>query len=381
MHCLPKTRLKKLLAAALLPWLLACTALTPGMHIDPEDEARLSTSGAMPSIKSITPQLLQSEREQREQQTSQGISSLQVDSMTPYRIDRGDVLSIVVWDHPELANAARLNMQPSLGTADTDGASAAVPPAGFVVDHDGMVQFPYAGALNLSGLTEMQARDELTLKLARYIKKPDVTLRVQAYRSQRIYIGGEVKAPGTQVINDIPMTLTEALNRAGGVLPSGDQSRISISRAGINHWIDIPQLIKKGVDPSGILLAHGDVIHVLSRDESKVFVMGDVTRPMPLTMHDGRLTLNEALGEAGGINQLSADGRQVYVVRNEGGKEPSIYNLDARSPVALAMAESFELKPKDVVFVNASQLAMWNRVISLILPSTQSLTNTAQIAK
>jgi polysaccharide export outer membrane protein len=110
---------------------------------------------------------------------------------------------------------------------------------------------------------------------------------------------------------------------------------------------------------------------VLSRDESKVFVSGEVTSPKSLTMHNGRLTLNEALGESGGINPLSADNRQVYVVRKTA-KEPVVYQLDASSPGVMAMAEEFELNPKDVVYVAASGLANWHRAISLIFPSAVS---------
>jgi polysaccharide export outer membrane protein len=171
------------------------------------------------------------------------------------------------------------------------------------------------------------------------------------------------------------------LNRAGGFLPTGDQSQIDISRAGTTHRVNLPQLVQKGINPASILLANGDVVRVLSREESKVFVLGEVTRPVALTMHNGRYTLNEALGDAGGLNPLSSNGRQVYVARNATDMKPIVYHLDARSPVALALAENFELKAKDVVYVDAAPLAMWNRVISLILPSAQSVTSAVQLAK
>jgi polysaccharide export outer membrane protein len=204
---------------------------------------------------------------------------------------------------------------------------------------------------------------------------------VQAYRSRRIYVAGEVKAPGVQVINDIPMTLLEAVNRAGGFLPSSDHSQIRINRAGTTYLVNLPELVRKGINPAAIVLANGDVVSVSSHDESKVFVLGEVTAPKPVPLRNGSLTLSEALGEAGGLNPLSAAGRQVYVVRNAGGAEPTVYNLDARSPVALAMGGGFALKPKDVVFVDAAPLAMWNRVISLILPSAASTVTTYQAVK
>ena len=115
------------------------------------------------------------------------------------------------------------------------------------------------------------------------------------------------------------------------------------------------------------MLAPGDVVRVHSRDESKVFVSGEVVTPKALTMHNGRLTLNEALGETGGISPLSGDARQIYVVRKTA-ERTRVFQLDARLTGSLAMAESFELRPKDVIYVAASPLANWNRQISLLFP-------------
>jgi polysaccharide export outer membrane protein len=268
----------------------------------------------------------------------------------------------VVWDHPELAGNA---MNTSSVAQDPSGASTA--PAGFVVDHQGRIQFPLIGMVNVDGLTEEKARALLTTKLAKYLANPNVTLRVQSYRSKRVYVDGEVKSPGLQAINDIPMTLVEAINRAGGLLPSADQSRIVLERGQERYRVSLRDLVQKGINPGLVMLAPGDVVRVHSRDESKVFVSGEVISPKALTMHDGRLTLNEALGESGGISPLSGDARQVYVVRKTP-ERTRVFQLDARVSGSLAMAESFELQPKDIVYVAATPLANWNRSLSLLIP-------------
>jgi polysaccharide export outer membrane protein len=354
-----KTALPRCCAAALV---LALSGCVTGLHSSAAGRAASGVPGAAPPTQLITEQLIADEQKQREQRTRQDIGHLVVPNPPPYTIDAGDILSIVVWDHPELAGAPM-----AAAPATADPAQANVAPSGFVVDHDGKVQFPFAGMLKLAGLTEEQARNLLASKLARYIANPSVTLRVQAYRSKRIYIDGEIKSPGLQAINDIPMTLLEALNRAGGMLPSADQSRIVLERERTLYNIDLRELVQKGISPGNVMLVHGDVVRVHSRDESKVFVSGEVTTPKALTMHDGRLTLNEALGESGGINPLSGDSRQIYVVR-KAADGTRVYQLDARQTGALAMAEAFELQPKDVVFVAASPLANWHRSLSMLFP-------------
>ena len=288
----------------LLPLLLAGCANGIGFasHAGP------AGGGAPPPTELITEQLIRAERLASAGAARQDLTPLFVSHPPPYTIGRGDILAIVVWDHPELA-AGGMNTATAL--ADSGGAAANSAPPGFAVDHLGRIQFPLIGLLTVEGLTEERARDLLTKKLARYLAHPNLTLRVQAYRSKRVYVDGEVRTPGLHRIDDIPMTLVEALNRAGGVTPTADQSRIVLERGERRYTVNLRELVQKGVNPGAILLAHGDVLRVHSRDESKVFVSGEVITPRALRMHDGRLTLNEALGETGGISPLSGDARQV----------------------------------------------------------------------
>ena len=97
------------------------------------------------------------------------------------------------------------------------------------------------------------------------------------------------------------------------------------------------------------------------------------------TQLPNRLMLNEALGDSGGINPGSADPRQIYVVRSANYEKPEVYHLDARSPMAYALAEGFELQARDVVYVDPVPLVRWNRVISLILPSAQAVTTSRTV--
>jgi polysaccharide export outer membrane protein len=325
-------------------------------------------SAHSPPLTLITPDLIQELKAQQNMQSGQSVMHLK-EPASIYLIGSGDILSIVIWGHPELAGTTMDGLTPNMATGEL--APTAAPPAGFVVDENGMLQFPFAGNIKVAGLTEAQARDALANAISRYINHPRVTLRIQSYRSKRIYIDGEVRTPGLLSINDIPMTLVEALNRAGGTLPNADQSQISINRADTIYKVNFPQMMKRGENPAKIMLRNGDVVRIPSRDENKVFVAGEVVTPRSLTMHDGRLTLNEALGESGGINPVTGDGGKVYVVRNRN-KEVMVYQLDGNSPAALAIAENFELFPKDLVYVAATALTNWNRTISLIFPNALS---------
>ena len=346
---------------------------------DAATQAQTPPPGA---LLAITPQLITQQRGARKVDLSADVKNLFAEAK-PYGIGAGDVINIVVWNHPELVLA------PAGATLTTDASGLASVGNGYNVSPDGLIQFPLLGTFKIAGLTENAAREEITRRLSKFLKDPQVTLRVQAYRAGRVYVDGEVRTPGLQAINDIPMTLPEAISRAGGLTAIADRATVVVTRKGATTLINMPQLATLGVNPSKIMLVAGDLVRVGSRDDTKVYVLGEVTKPMTLPLRNGRLTLNEALGEAGGVNAVSGDPRQIYVVRSRNGDQgsgetstaPEIYHLDASSPAAYALAEGFELKSRDVVYVDPVPLVLWNRVISLILPSAAVVNSTSSSFK
>ncbi|AKP89669.1 multidrug MFS transporter [Achromobacter xylosoxidans] len=364
--------LSRAIAAIALVSSLGACALSPGMTFDAKHLVDPLDPNSVAQIKEITPSLvLEDNRARQALLDNDGVSRL-VDKAEPYRIGPGDILSIVVWDHPELVLPTQTY---AIGTGVTElafGDTASGIP-GYTVSSSGYIQFPYTGLLKVAGLTELQARNLIVNSSGKYIQDPQITVRVLGYRSKRVYVEGEVKTPGTVAINDIPMTLLEAINRAGGVLPTGDRSSVYVIREGRKTRVNLPALIDRGQDLNQVMLKSGDIVRVTPRDESKVFVTGEVTTPASIVMRDGRLTLNEALGVAGGPNQLTADSSQVFVVRSTEQATPLVFHLNAASPQAYAVAEKFELQPKDVVFVDTAALVRWNRFISNLFPSAQTV--------
>ncbi|WZB63947.1 polysaccharide biosynthesis/export family protein [Achromobacter xylosoxidans] len=362
---------RALAAIALVSSLGAC-ALSPGMTfkaghlVDPNDPNSVS------EVRELTPALVMDDVRARDALIdNDGVDRLYGKS-EPYRIGPGDILSIVVWDHPELVLPTQTYAIGAGATELAIGDTASGIP-GYAVSATGFIQFPYTGLLKVAGLTELQARNLIVNSSSKYIQDPQITVRVLGYRSKRVYVEGEVKTPGALAINDIPMTLMEAVNRAGGILATGDRSGVYVIREGRRTRINLPALIERGKDLNQVLLKAGDIVRVTPRDDSKIFVMGEVTTPTVAVMRDGCMSLNEALGLAGGPSQLNSDPSQVFVVRSTEEAKPLVFHLNAASPQALAVAEKFELQPKDVVFVDTAGLVRWNRFISNLFPSAQTV--------
>lgn len=287
-----------------------------------------------------------------------------------YRIGPRDILTITVWDHPELTIPA--------------GEFRSAEAAGHLVGEDGILFYPFVGEIKVTGMTVDQLRRVLTQRLSQYIEDPQLAVRVAAYRSQRIYLVGEVRQPGILPITDIPLTIVEAINVAGGITEIADLRHIILTRDGETRVVDLLALYERGDVSQNLLLRHGDVLHVPDINYYKVFVMGEVAVPSTRLMHHGRMTLAEALSDAGGVDRVTSNPGRIFVIRGapqnpeipqagENQGKPEIFHLDAKSPDALLLAEGFQLSPRDVVYVDVANISRWNRVITQILPTAQTL--------
>lgn len=279
-----------------------------------------------------------------------------------YRVGPRDVLTITVWEHPELTIPA--------------GSFRSAESAGNVVGEDGFFFYPYVGVVKGAGKTVEEIRAELSRKLSKYIERVQLDVRVASYRSQRAYIVGEVNQPGIQLVKDIPLTVLEAINNAGGVTTEADQRSITLTRDGKVYTVNLLALYEGGDVSQNVTLQHGDVLNVPDKQFNKIFILGDTGlgglvgagRSRSIYMNKGRMTLNEALSEAGGANSAASDPARIFIFRSKLG-QPEIYHLDSKSPDVLLLAERFPLQPRDIIYIDRVEGIRWNQIIGQIQPT------------
>lgn len=285
-----------------------------------------------------------------------------------YHIGPGDTLYITVWDHPELTSPAGSQQE---GSAN-----------GRLVRSDGTLYYPYIGQMKVEGMTIEQARAAIASKLAHWIKNPMVDVSVATYASQHVVVEGALVKSGTQSLTGVPVTLGEAIANAGVDNGNANLSDVILTRGDQTYHLDMSGYAGKGGPAGSIYLQGGDRVLVPYNDRQKVYVMGEVTRPQALRFKTGDITLTQALGDAGGLNEVTSKG-MIYVVRGafaKGGQQvqrPTVYQLDLKSPAAFALADGFDVKPGDVVFASAAGVTRWNRFLSQLLPLTSALSATA----
>ena len=335
----------------LLAATLAGCALAPGMKMTEPAEI---DDGVVIRVQPLTLDLLNRMDAAREQQVRQVAEEFAVRPQG-YTIGPGDVLQIIVWDHPELTIPAG-----QFRDAETSGQQ---------VGEDGYLYYPYVGMIKAAGMNIPALRDVLTEKLSRYIANPQLDVRVVGFRSKRVYVVGEVANPGVLPINDLPLTIADAISLSGGLTPTAHKSGVNVSRDGKVYEIDLKALYDHADSTQNLMLQHGDIVNVLDHSQQKVFVMGEVRQPGSVEIVNGDLSLSAAIGEVGGFNQNSSDPGNIYVIRGADGGQPEIYHLDARYASGMILAERFDMHAQDVIFVDTAGISQWNRVITQLLPS------------
>jgi polysaccharide biosynthesis/export protein len=205
----------------------------------------------------------------------------------------------------------------------------------FTVEADGTFTYPLIGRIKIGGMTlrEVEAKLKKQLVDEGYFRKPQITVSIEQYRSQKIFVVGEVRSPGSYPLSG-DMNLVEALARAGSTLPSASGEAV-IVHAGDNasgptlptqeEAKEIVRInlrdLENGVFSQNTTLRDGDTIFV-PRAES-IYVFGQVKNPGVYPLQQKNTSVLQALSLAGGVGDRGSTSR-IKIVRIVDGQKKEI---------------------------------------------------------
>ncbi|ENV61539.1 polysaccharide biosynthesis/export family protein [Acinetobacter soli] len=346
-------------------------AITSGLQTFdmPEQGSYTTDQGAQVSVVQLNQQNLPGLTPAIDTRNSREIAALFNKTHKMYRLNSGDVLSIQLWAYPEIT-------PPLQDGNNTKG-------IGYPIDSNGNIYLPLVGKVQAQGKTVSELTQTLRSRFAQYLKAPDVVVRVLSYEGNRYFVNGQVLRSGQYTLNDQPISVYTALSMAGGVnTETGDNTSVQLIRNGKTFDLNIISLEKQGYSLHNLLIQPNDTIFVNTKQNQKLYVMGESNKSQAIALRDQGMTLSDVLGESEGINPYSASAARIYVMRtNLQDKTSTIYHLDLSSLGNLALANQFEMQKNDIVYIDATGLTRWQRVMNQIIPFSSTLYTFDQLGK
>ncbi len=293
-------------------------------------------------------------------------------------VGKGDVLDIAIWEAPPAALFGAAGGDARLTSSSSTARGTTLPEQ--MVDSDGRITIPFIGQVQASGRTPQQISRDIVSRLNGMAHQPQVIVRVARNATTNVTIVGDV-ANSTRV----PLTargerVLDVLASAGGVKQPVGKTVIQITRGTEVASLPLETIIKE--PRQNIRLQPDDVVTALFQPYSFT-ALGATGANAEIAFEATGITLAQALGRAGGLQDQRADVRGAFLFRLEDpaaldpalatgarttpeGKIPVIYRIDMKDPATFFAAQSFPVRNKDVIYVSNAPLAEFQKFVNVV---------------
>jgi polysaccharide export outer membrane protein len=300
----------------------------------------------------------------------------------------GDVLNISIFEAAP-------------GGLFTPGQAAGARPGNFVdlpaqaVDQKGSIYVPYAGEIPSAGRTIPEIQDAVVARLRNRAIEPQVVVALNQQHSSVVSVLGDVNTPGVLALNSVGERLLALIARAGGPKFEAIESYVTLQRDGKRVRVLLSRVVH---DPrENIFIRPNDVIFI-TRESPTFTALGALNQNVfgfnsEIPFDVETLTLSQAVGKAGGLNDQQSDPAEIFVYRYEErhaleklgidtkrftfDRIPTIYHVNLRDPSGLLLAAGFQMRSKDVMFVANAKVVDYFKLLNLINNTAATVTNTA----
>jgi polysaccharide export outer membrane protein len=300
----------------------------------------------------------------------------------------GDVLNISIFEAAP-------------GGLFTPGQAAGARPGNFVdlpaqaVDQKGSIYVPYAGEIPSAARTIPEIQQAVVARLRNRAIEPQVVISLNQQHSSVVSVLGDVNTPGVLALNSVGERLLALIARAGGPKFEAIESYVTLQRDGKRVRVLLSRVVH---DPrENIFIRPNDVIFV-TRESPTFTALGALNQNVfgfnsEIPFDVETLTLSQAMGKAGGLNDQQSDPSEIYVYRFEErpfleklgvdttrftyDRIPTIYRVNLRDPSGMLLAAGFQMRSKDVMYVANAKVVDYYKLLTLINNTAATVSNTA----
>jgi polysaccharide export outer membrane protein len=283
----------------------------------------------------------------------------------------------------------------------TPATAAGARPGNFVslpsqaVDQKGSIYVPYAGEIPAAARTLPEIQQAIVARLRNRAIEPQVVVSLNTQHSSVVSVLGDVNTPGVLALNSVGERLLALIARAGGPKFEAIETYVTLQRDGRDVRVLLSRIVH---DPrENIFVRPNDVIF-LSHEAPTFTALGALNQNVfgfnsEIPFDVETLTLAQAIGKAGGLNDLQSDPAEVFIYRYEDrhflekfgvdttkftyDRIPTIYHVNLRDPSGYLLASGFQMRTKDVMFVANAKVVDYYKLLTLINNTATSVSNTA----
>jgi polysaccharide biosynthesis/export protein len=283
----------------------------------------------------------------------------------------------------------------------TPAQSSGARPGNFVdlpaqaVDQKGSIYVPYAGEIPAAARTIPDIQEAIVARLRNRAIEPQVVVSLNQQHSSVVSVLGDVNTPGVLALNSVGERMLALIARAGGPKFEAIESYVTLQRDGRRVKVLLSRVVH---DPrENIFIRPNDVIF-LTRESPTFTALGALNQNVfgfnsEIPFDVETLSLAQAMGKAGGLNDQQSDPSELYVYRYEDrryleklgvdttkftlDRVPTIYRLNLRDPSGMLLASAFQMKIKDVMYVANAKVVDYYKLLLLINNTATATSNTA----
>ncbi len=372
--------------------LLAACSITPrsGPQADEAIETLKQPAAAgSVQIVNVDASVVRSQLARRHQETFSETLANGEPPARPMTIGAGDVLDVTLWEAPPatlFGNAPIDPRNPSTVRSTT------LPEQ--VVDQDGSIRVPFAGSIKVRGLTLEEVQAEIVQRLRGKANQPEALVRFTRGGSSTVTVVGEVANSIRLPLTPARERLLDALAAAGGVRQPVHRMTLQVTRGNDHHSMPMDLVIR---DPrQNVPLRAGDVLTAIHQPLNFT-VLGAAGKNEEIAFEAQGISLAQALGRAGGLNDTRADPQGVFIFRFEpanaldwprqptqvtpDGRVPVVYRVNLADARNYFLMQSFQIQDRDVLYVSNASSVELQKFLNLLFTVAYPVLNTIELTR